>query len=272
MSHRSLFWPIALIAAVALTLLMITFSTPVSLGSPVMVVPTLCATDGTAPSYPHCIQTKTAEAATPTTEPIRILKGCPTDGPTYSPPYPPYADCLKTRTALLLQTEVAGYTATPIPAANNRSANTSTPTYKPTEARTHTPIVETQPTAVRSSSPVATVGRTTPTPTPSEGLEDRADAVLCVPGSTIPVEGSADPRIGLIVLFGTRPVGGGFSRDDGSYRIWLHIGDERPGIYSVEVQERATSETVQTFLCQVPGITPTPTPTLTLSPTLPMRG
>jgi hypothetical protein len=86
------------------------------------------------------------------------------------------------------------------------------------------------------------------------------DATPCIPGDVIVIEGTADPELALIVTFGDRPVGGGFTRNDGSYRIRLRIGDERPGIYLVQVQERATRNLIQEFNCQVPAFTPTPTP------------
>ncbi|NTV63876.1 MAG: hypothetical protein HGA65_10110 [Oscillochloris sp.] len=264
MSHRSLFWPIALIATLALTLLMITVSAPTSHSSPLRLEPSACPTDGTDVAYPNCIQTQTAEAATPTTDPERILQGCPTNGPAENPPYPPYADCLKTRTALLLQTEATNHTSTPTLSSREVTSRLSTST--PTMTRTRTATAEGDLTPTQSASPTIAEATATPTdvpsaPSPSPEDEETEDALVCAPGSTIPIEGNADPRVGLIIFFGRRPVGGGFSRDDGSYRIWLRIGDERPGVYTVEVTNRGTNEVVQAFLCRVPALTPTLTPT-----------
>ncbi|NNJ11689.1 hypothetical protein EKD04_015240 [Chloroflexales bacterium ZM16-3] len=261
MSHRSLFWPITLIAIVAATLVLILIGAPVGPSEFSVSAAIKCPTDGANPAYPDCLATQTAEAKTatgeltsPTTDPARIMRGCPTDGASLSPPYPPYEDCLKTRTALLLQTEQAGYTATPIPPPVSAApSSTPTSTFTVTPTFTETAIATAFASATRSPTRLIP----TSTATPTAPLD--STAVLCVPGQTIIIDGSADPSVALIVTFGGRPVGGGFSRDDGSYRLRLRIGDERPGTYLIEVEDRDTSALFKELTCQVPAFTPTPT-------------
>ncbi|MBX0329434.1 hypothetical protein K2Z83_17320 [Oscillochloris sp. ZM17-4] len=272
MSHRSLFWPITLIAIVAATLLLILTSAPAGPRATVVSAAIECP-DPSDSAYPTCVAAQTAEAKTtiaqtgvPTTNPNRIIAGCPTNGPAAAPPYPPYADCMQTRTAILLQTERAGYTATPTspPASGNQApADTPTPTFTMTPTFTQAATADSLPT----DPPTATRQSASPTPTatPTAALEGQdldSSAISCVPGEMIIIEGSADASAALIVSFGGRPVGGGFSRGDGSYRIWLRIGDERPGSYPVAVEDRDTSALVQGFSCIVPAFTPTPTPPL----------
>ncbi|MEI7770924.1 MAG: hypothetical protein WCI67_13080 [Chloroflexales bacterium] len=262
MSHRSLFWPITLIIIVAATMGMVITSTSVS--QHVVVFAQSCPTDGTNPAYPDCVKTAAAQAATATTEPQRILSGCPTKGPANRPPYPPYDDCMKTRTALLVETERAAALAVPtVPTAGNSSPAQVAPTEPPTVTPTPTPTFTS--TAAATSTPLATptfraAAHATPTATPAAVVPRTEIAVIpCIPGDVIMIEGSTDPQVSLIVTFGDRPVGGGFTRNDGSYRIRLRIGDERPGIYPVQVQDRATRSVVQELSCQVPAFTPTPT-------------
>jgi hypothetical protein len=262
MSHRSLFWPVALIAIAVGTLLLILISGPVDPRAARVSAADECPTESAA--YESCYKTQTALAKQTTAAPdySGIIKGCPTNGPASTPAYPVYGDCLQTRTAILLQTERAGYTATSTspPQSNVQATSTLTPT--PTFTPTLTQAAqETQPTATQVTTPSST---RTAAPTATEVLESEADAsaMSCIPGETLIIEGSAAPEIALIVTFGGRPVGGGFSRDDGSYRIRLRIGDERPGIYPVTVEERTTSTLVQELRCRVPALTPTPTPPL----------
>lgn len=268
MPHRSLFWPLALIAVATVTLAIVLVSLPADPRALAISAAIECSTEIANPTYPNCLKTQTADsraqtaaAGSPTTDPARIIIGCPTDGPSLPEPYPPYDDCLKTRTALLGQTERAGWTDTPVPPpAQAASTATYTPTATTTPTRTQTVAGETAAaTAAQTFTPSAT--RALPTPTATD-LEGDAAAIACIPGDTISIEGSADPGLALIVTFGERPVGGGFSRSDGSYRIRLHIGDERPGLYPVLVEERDTDTVVQELLCRVPALTPTPTPSL----------
>jgi hypothetical protein len=97
------------------------------------------------------------------------------------------------------------------------------------------------------------------TPTVTPALPAGVEALLCAPGSTVSLIGEAEPGLALLVYFDGRPVGGGFSRADGSYSIELLIGNERPGEYLVEVRERNTRDLIERTGCEVPGATPTPT-------------
>ncbi len=268
MSHRSLFWPLALIVIAVATLALILSGTPGdSRAASVSAVE--CTNPDDVVAYPNCLKTQTADAKTataqagiPTTDPQRIIEGCPTNGPAFDEPYPPYGDCLKTRTALLLQTGQGSYTATSTsPPGSNSSNATATPTS--TSTRTITPTLTgaaTQPPlATAAISPTSQGAASSATATLPLG-EGESAATPCIPGETILIEGSAGPSVALIVTFGGRPVGGGFSRDDGSYRIRMRIGDERPGIYPITVEDRDTSALIQKFSCEVPAFTPTPTP------------
>lgn len=266
MSHRSIFWPLALIVVATITLAMIIVSGTGDMGAVTLSAADNCPTDSVTGDYPAiCIPTLTAEAQTvkaqtPTKTPdySGIIGGCPTQGPSFIPPYPPYNDCLLTRTAILGQTARASWTDTPVPAQVQPSATrTPTATYTPTDASAATEDVPV--TATQTFTPSATRMALTPT---AEDQEEAAAAIACVPGESISIEGSADRGTALIVSFGDRPVGGGFSRSDGSYRIRLHIGSERPGLYPVLVEERDSSAIVQELLCRVPAFTPTPTPPL----------
>lgn len=276
MSQRSLFWPIALILVVATTMVMAFTHATVDLHAARLAAEETCLNPTTeAAAYIVCYTTATARAATATAaaakkatiNPEKIIANCPTDGPAHSLHYPPYPDCLRTRTAILAQTEQAEKVPT-IPAEPLVTNNTSA---QPASAATPTPTFTSTPTATRtavaavSATPLATatlriVTHATPTATlPAAVPTPDIAATACIPGDVITVEGSADPELALIVTFGDRPVGGGFTRNDGSYRIRLRIGDERPGIYVIQVQERATRSLVQQFSCQVPAFTPTPT-------------
>ncbi|MEI6776452.1 MAG: hypothetical protein WCK70_06095 [Chloroflexales bacterium] len=261
MSHRSLFWPVTLIAIALATLMLMFVYAPVDSPIIVAVAANVCPTEDSA--YQTCYIAATASAAVrPTINPTKILAGCPTSGPVDEPPYYPiYADCLKTRTAILLQTELAGATATSVPASANSSgsqpvvAATPTPTFTSTSTATSTRIASVTPQtmAILFSTPTASA---TPTATPStDPLATDLAVIPCLPGDVIPVNGSASAEEALIVSFGGRPVGGGFSRKDGSYSILLRIGDERPGTYLVQVQERATRTMIRKFNCQVSATT-----------------
>jgi hypothetical protein len=261
MSHRSLFWPITLIVIVAATMVMVITSASVDPHAVVVSAAVTCPTDGTNPAYPDCVKTEQATTASPavaTVDLSRILSGCPTEGPAHVPAYPPYAQCLQTRTAILAQTERAGATATSPPSNNSQPADTATPTSTFTSTPTLT-ITAVASAIAQATSTLRPTPSATPTATLADSDQAAIDATACIPGDVIVIEGSADPEIALIVTFGDRPVGGGFTRNDGSYRIRLRIGDERPGIYPVQVQERTTRNPVQEFNCQVPALTPTPT-------------
>lgn len=272
MSHRSLFWPISLIVIIAITLVLIIISVPVGPHVVNASDETLCPTEDA--NYPSCYKTQTALASgsTSTTNPANIIMGCPTEGPNYSDlPYPPYEECLKTRTALLLQTELAGAspTSTSPPSSGGSGSNNATSTPTSTWTPTKTAAPNTTSSATNTIEPTATNQDTSLSETPTvtatlETGDPEADTntISCIPGETIILEGTTDLGPAMIITFGDRPVGGGFRRNDGSYRLRLRIGNERPGIYPVRVEDRVSNEVIQEVSCQVPAFTPTPTPPL----------
>ncbi|EFO79246.1 hypothetical protein OSCT_2909 [Oscillochloris trichoides DG-6] len=264
MSHRSLFWPLSLITIVGITFLLLLITANNQFQTDHVAAATLCPSDPNDPFYPYCLQTQTAEAPTATFDLSRIINGCPTLGPNNIPPYPPYQQCILTQTALIQQTTQRG-TVTPstptstLPKATGTVTTTPTWTATPTGTSSSGNNSVTQP--VNTTIPANTVAPTasptiTPTPTP-EG----PPTLSCIPGETITIEGTTNPHTALIVTFAERPVGGGFSRADGYYRIALRIGNERPGRYPVVVEDRATRKEVQELVCQVPNPNATPTPT-----------
>ncbi len=258
MSHRSLFWPVTLIAIAVATLMLMFVYAPV--GSPIIVA--VAADDcPRGDGYQACVDATASAVVKAIIDPKKILAGCPTLGPANEPPYPPYADCLKTRTAILLQTELAGATATSVPTSASSSGSqpvvvaTPTPTFTSTSTATSTRIASVTPQTMAILFSTPTV-RATPTATPSvDSLAADLAIIPCLPGDVIPVNGSVGAEEALIVSFGGRSVGGGFSRKDGSYSILLRIGDERPGTYRVQVQERATRTMIREFNCQVSAAT-----------------
>jgi hypothetical protein len=272
MSHRShnLFWPLALITVAVVTLAVILITSTSDLSTVTIFAATTCPIDSQTGEYPpECIPTLTAEAQaaknlTATANYSGIIQGCPTEGPDFVPPYPPYNDCLQTRTAILGQTEQASWTDTPVPPPPQlQPTSTRTPTATTTNAATptRTQTTESAQTATPTQTFAPSATRDLPTPT-IEDAKIAESAIDCIPGESISIEGETDPNMALIVTFGERPVGGGFSRRDGTYRIQLHIGDERPGLYPVQVEERDTNDIIQELLCRVPASTPTPTPLL----------
>ncbi|NNJ13265.1 lamin tail domain-containing protein [Chloroflexales bacterium ZM16-3] len=68
--------------------------------------------------------------------------------------------------------------------------------------------------------------------------------------TTILIGGDAPPNASLIAYLAGRPVGGGSSRGDGSWRIPLFV-NERPGVYPVDVKVRDTRALVVSFTCYV---------------------
>lgn len=180
----------------------------------------------------------------------------------YAPPNLGYDDCKRTQTA-----EAASPTATSA-SSGGGGGSQSAPTLTPTPTVTRTPTA-TAPavtgTPLPSATPVATrppsQGAVAP-PTPTAALPTGVPALVCLPGTTVTLAGQAAPRTQLLAFFGDRPVGGGFSLADGSYSIDLLIGQERPGLYLVEVRERDGLTVISQVGCEIPGDTGTPTPTL----------
>lgn len=188
-------------------------------------------------------------------DPILIAQGvatCP------DPAYPNlgYDDCKKTQQAegspAATRTNAPSLAQTSDPQATVTSTTTGTVT---TTAQTLTPTRVATVTPTLTRAPVQNGPTLTPTSVVPPGLE----VMVCFPGATVTLVGTAPPDTPLLAFFDGRPVGGGFSRPDGVFSIDLQIGRERPGSYLVEVRKRASRELVQQLACEVPGATPTPT-------------
>lgn len=156
---------------------------------------------------------------------------------------------------------------------NNGNTNTGqqpapTSTFTPTATRTPTATTSAQPdeagqpatpTSIRATSAPADGGAGEGPPTPTPVLPTGVTTLACTPGETVELAGEAEPNTPLLLFFGERPVGGGVSGAGGAYRLRLQVGNERPGLYLVEVRERTGRALVDQFGCEVPAFTPTPT-------------
>lgn len=203
---------------------------------------------------------------------ILLISGAlprPSVAQTQQCPYPGLtdADCFAIQTA-----QVTAYPRPGSPTAPAQQQPTSaqtqvtaTVTLITTMATTTTTSVtmETTPTRVPTITPTRQVTTAEiPSPTlPSELVG--VDPLICQPGASVTITGVVEGSVALLAYFNDRPVGGSFARNDGHYSITLHIGPERPGIYSVEVRERDGHALVQQLACEVPGDTATDTPTVT---------
>jgi hypothetical protein len=177
-------------------------------------------------------------------------------------PYPS-ADCAATQTSIALARD-------PYLAPSPPPTNTPLPeVQQATETATETAIIDPTATSGTIDLPTDTppptstaepeVGPTsTRFPTPTSTLEG-GDLLLCLPGTAITLTGSAKPYSALLAYFNSRPVGGSFTRRDGSYSVVLRIGSERPGLYPVEIRMRDGSALIEQRVCQVPAATPTAT-------------
>lgn len=155
-----------------------------------------------------------------------------------TPAYPAPATALPATTQL----PPVRATATLAPATATREASA---TVVPT-ATVSTPVpTRVPPTAAQVAQAIV------PTPTPP-------DALICAPGQTIIVAGVAPPRAPLLLLFGTRVVGGGSATASGDFTLPLTLGIERAGVYTITVQVRGARQVVRTLTCEVPPTTPTP--------------
>jgi hypothetical protein len=170
-----------------------------------------------------------------------------------------YDDCKRTEQALGASPRPTNTTGSDGggQAPTSTGTSTATDTVGPTQTNgaqvTSTPAPTLTPTAARQApAEVATATATSALP---PGLEAR----LCLPGAVVSLVGEATPGTALLAYFDERPVGGGFSRGDGRFSIDLLIGEERPGVYLVEVRERVGDAPVASFGCEVPTLTPTPT-------------
>lgn len=72
----------------------------------------------------------------------------------------------------------------------------------------------------------------------------------CPNGQTVFLEGQSAPNEGLLIFLEKRAVGGGSANASGAWRLPLKVS-ERPGIYRVEVQSRASRTVVGRFICYV---------------------
>ncbi|MBC8077324.1 MAG: hypothetical protein H7Y32_14705 [Chloroflexales bacterium] len=99
----------------------------------------------------------------------------------------------------------------------------------------------------------------------------------CRPGARHSIEGIGPPRTALLLLFDGVAIGGGTTGADGAYRIPLVVGDERPGVYPVDVVRRDNRAVIDSATCVVPSpnapaspravVTNAPAPTTALPPT-----
>lgn len=181
-------------------------------------------------------------------------------------PYPP-ADCAATQTSIAQirdpylapsppptntpQPEIQQVTVTATESAVANPTATPTATSRTIDPPTETPL----PTSTAEPRVEPTSTRF---PTPTSTLEG-SDLLVCLPGTAITLTGSAKPYSALLAYFNSRPVGGSFTRRDGSYSVVLRIGSERPGLYPVEIRMRDGSALVAQRVCQVPAATPTAT-------------
>lgn len=162
-----------------------------------------------------------------------------------------------------------GPTNTPTQATSTPTSTvppTSTPTATATVFTTPSPSPSPIPTPTRFPTATRVPVTVGPSPTPTSPIPPGVETLVCFPGATITLVGSAPPQTALVVYFNKRPVGGGFSRADGVFNIDLVIGPERPGLYLVEVQERGTRAQVALWGCEVPHGTLTPT-SIAVTPT-----
>ncbi|PDW04356.1 hypothetical protein [Candidatus Viridilinea mediisalina] len=237
MAQRSLFWPFSIVIIMVGMILMVLNGAPTQ---------SMTAQSMTCP-YPgisdvDCFATQTAQAQpnNPYPSPSPTASNTPTNTPVSAAAVPP-------------QQAVATATATGTPTATaTNGANTATPTPTSSPTLTATNGADTNNGADAADAP-------TPTPT---SIDDLAP-LICQPGATVNISGITEPNTALLAFFDQRPVGGSFSRSDGSYTIALRIGPERPGIYPIEVRERHGLELVQRLTCEVPGLAAT-TPTATV--------
>ncbi|NWG21238.1 MAG: hypothetical protein HXY39_13055 [Chloroflexi bacterium] len=158
-----------------------------------------------------------------------------------TPPPPAYP---APATALPAATPVSPVraTATPAPATATKDATATAVPAMPTRTPVPTRV---PPTAAQVAQAVV--------PTPAS-----SDALICVPGQTMIVTGVAPPRAPLLLLFGTRVVGGGSATASGDFALPLTFGVERAGVHTITVQVRGARQVVQTLTCEMPPTTPTP--------------
>jgi hypothetical protein len=96
-------------------------------------------------------------------------------------------------------------------------------------------------------------------------------AITCATGQITWLAGIGPARAPLLIHWDGRPVGGGSIDRAGHWALPLMVGQERPGVYTVEVRVRGDHRLVGAFQCAVgvaaptaalttPSDTPTPAP------------
>jgi hypothetical protein len=88
----------------------------------------------------------------------------------------------------------------------------------------------------------------------------------CATGQITWLRGSGPARAPFLIHWAGRPVGGGSVDRAGHWAIPLMVGQERPGLYHVEVRTRNDRALIGAFQCAVGVTVPTPLPP-TASPT-----
>jgi hypothetical protein len=177
---------------------------------------------------------------------------------TYPTPGSGRDDCYRTATAQAPQ----GYPSPSATSGGGAPAPQATATISATATLSVTSTPRPTNTAGPTSTPTATrQPQGSPTPSATSTLVG-LETLVCVPGATVGIRGRAEPGTALLAYFNGRPVGGTFTRPDGTYVIALSVGNERPGVYPVNVRERDTRALVRELACEVPGAEPTPTQSL----------
>ncbi|NJN18719.1 MAG: hypothetical protein HC822_21915 [Oscillochloris sp.] len=247
MARAQLSWPISILAGFAVLLIFVVIG---SLETPATAQGDC---DPTSAAYPACFrQTATAQVegiiSTQTAAAQQTIAAfdqiCQNN-----PAYP------------LCPTATATTGSSPNTGGNSGN-NTTTTSPTATSTASATPTT-TRSTAVTTPTTTITATRipseAQPSPTPTSLLPAGIETLVCIPGTTVEISGTADPDTPLLLFFDDRPVGGGLSNAAGDYRLRLQVGDERPGLYLVEVRKRVDRELVEQVGCEVPSGTPTPT-------------
>jgi hypothetical protein len=145
-------------------------------------------------------------------------------------------------------------TATSTPTVLSTAVGTAAP-FQP--APTITPLATSLPA---TSTPVRAAPATAPGATAAPAsIQPTAlpNAISCDPNQVVEISGQAPARAALLVYFADRVVGGGSARADGTFRLPIQVGNEKPGSYTVTVRVRGTWQQVAQVSCIVPALTPT---------------
>jgi hypothetical protein len=159
-------------------------------------------------------------------------------------------------------------TGTPAPNASAQGTSvTGTLTQTPTPTTTITSVSATasQPVNARSQPTPPTVEPVSELPTETP-IVVPADALTCLPGAPITITGTGPPHTPYLLYFGQRVVSGGSVLSNGHFYVSLIVGNERAGIYVVQVRVRGSSHVLRQLTCSVPDVTPTPLPRTSAQP------